>query len=305
MKKIVALSAPFPGAKRPLEEGAKLGWWDFINLGDQPHHIPRADTYIFGAWHPDYEPLIRMIKDQMGYQTKICVLWTSSIGEVDLCPPETGYLSWIMESPLIDKVWFGDPGFHEAYPKKSFFAYYPLAVNVGMAEIPIPEKHQIVTLFCPSTTKKNILVQLMAVKIAQRLATPEEFFTLHTNVDGYGWILKDIRHHQHPWLEKAEYEALIGSSKCNLALSHCETFNYQVAEAALLGTPSLISNTIPLMGYLVEDHTNVLRVVEGIQEMLHEDTGYAIRNRGALIHQALGRNKQTELTLAQNFYLAG
>ena len=89
--KIVGLSVPFPGARKPLEEGAKLGWWDFILLGGSRVEIPPAEVYILAAWHPLYNQLIGLCSG-----ARLGVLWTSSGGEMDLEPVETSYLNGIL-----------------------------------------------------------------------------------------------------------------------------------------------------------------------------------------------------------------
>ena len=50
MTKRVALSVPFPGVSRVLEEGEKLGLWEFITLDGSPVKIPDADQYILGGY---------------------------------------------------------------------------------------------------------------------------------------------------------------------------------------------------------------------------------------------------------------
>jgi len=244
-RNIVAISVPFPGAKRPLEEGAKLGLWDFILLEGPRIVIPNAETYILAAWGPAYEQLLRLSS-----RSKLGVLWTSSVGEMDFTPVEQGYLNRLLKDDRISFIWFGDPSLAMAYPEKGFYLPYPLKVDE--ADPPYVEKREIATLFCPTGPKKNILNQLVAMKLVQR----DHKLTLHTNVEGYEVILEELDCVRHPWLPEVEYRELIASARINLAVSHCETFNYQVAEALTLGTSSVISATIPLPGHIVLDPNN-------------------------------------------------
>lgn len=229
---IVALSLPFPGAKRPLEEGAKLGMWTFILLGKGQISIPPADIFILAAWHPAYEQLL-------GLPGRIGVLWTSSAGEMDFTPVEQHYLNNINRDPQIDFIWFGDPSLARVYPRKGFYAPYPF--DVDEVALPAVEKRNIVTLFCPTGMKKAIYPQLLAVKLIQGSVD----LTLHTNIQGYDHILNELDCQRYGWLPDEEYKALVASARINLAVSWAETYHYQGCEAALMGTPSVGSRAIP------------------------------------------------------------
>lgn len=240
--KIVALSVPFPGAKRPLEEGAKLGFWDFVLL-DGKIEIPPADLYLLGAWHPIYEHILSAPADK-------AVLWTSSVGEMDFTPVERGYLRGLLDDTRISFLWFGCHALGAAHEPKGFGAPYPFAVPENEAGLPgIAEKKDIITLFCPTGPKKNILNQLYALRLAATKYGID--FTLHTNIAGYDQELRAIpKVVRHGWLDRPAYEALIASARLNMALSWAETYSYQAVEAALMGTPSLASPSIriPVMG---------------------------------------------------------
>jgi len=251
--KTVFLSVPFPGAKRPGEEGAKLGLWDFILLGGSRVTIPEAKTYILAAWHSAYEPLLGLATE-----SKLGILWSSSGGEMDFEPIEQEYLLRIREDPRVSFIWFGDTSLAQLYPEKGFYAPYPFDVNKVVD--PHVEKKDIATLFCPTGPKKNILNQLLAMKLVQK----ERKLTLHTNVHGYDAIFKDLDCVRHEWLPDVEYRSLLACAKVNLACSWCETFNYNVAEAALLGTISVISSTIPIPGLRVLEVNNPIYIAEKI-----------------------------------------
>jgi len=249
---LATLSVPFPGARRPLEEGAKLGLWSFTLLNEQTREIPAADTYIMAAWSPAYERLL-------SYGDRRGILWTSSAGEMDFMPIERQYLWEIMMDPRIDFVWFGDRGLAEAFPGKGFYAPYPLSCDLQPPQV---AKEDICTLFCPTKASKNIYNMLLAMKIVQR----KQKLTLHTNIEGYEEILHDldvVRYNY--WLPTPQYHNLLARAKVNLAVSWAETFNYQVAEALLLGTASIISHTIPVPGITVSGPNDP----EDIAEIIH------------------------------------
>lgn len=266
MPRICGLSAPFPGAKRPLEEGAKLGMWEFALIDSPRVDIPPANIYILAAWHPVYSQILDVLDDSR----RIGVLWTSSVGEMDFTPVEQEYLNWLLKYSRVEFIWFGDPALARIYPEKGFYAPYP--IDVDSVKPPGLEKKDIITLFCPTGPKKNILNQLLAVKIIQREGLD---VVLHTNIQGYSELLNSLNCVWHNWLPDVEYQELIASAKVNLACSWCETFNYQVAEAALLGTISVVSPTVPIPGLVVNTPNNPVIIAEKILEGIG---GYLLGN---------------------------
>ena len=281
----MGLSVSFPGAKRPLEEGAKLGLWEFVPLHEGRVTIPPADIYILAAWHPAYEQL-------MGLQGRIGVLWTSSAGEMDFVPVELGYLTGILADPRISFIWFGHLALAELHPAKGFYAPYPLDTAI---DAPVLEKADIATLFCPPGPKKNILNQLIAMALVQR----EIRLTLHTNVplNQYRGVVPKLDAVEHGWLPQAEYHRLLGMATVNLACSWCETFNYNVAEAALMGTPSVTSSTIPVAGLPVAD-PNDPREIEREILAICNNPSVNVTMRASVRQQAERRNSELRHILA-------
>lgn len=225
--------------------------WEFVLLEGERIAIPPAEVYIFAAWHPVYEQLL-------GLGGKIGILWTSSGGEMDFEPVEQAYLEMINRDPRISFIWFGDTSLARIYPQKGFYAPYPM--DVDGVNLPDVEKKDIATLFCPTGPKKNILNQLLAMKLVQR----GRKLTLHTNIRGYDNILRELDCIRHEWLPDVEYRSLLACTKVNLACSWCETFNYNVAEASLLRTVSVTSSTIPGPGLRVVEVNNPVHIAEKI-----------------------------------------
>jgi len=286
MSKICGLSVNYPGARRPLEEGAKLGLWDFVLLEGGRVDIPPADIFILAAWHQSYSQLLGLGK--MG------VLWTSSAGEMDFEPVESQWLGDILNDPRISFVWFGDRSLAAAFPQKGFYCPYPLDVSL---EPPKVAKEDIITLFCPSGPKKNLANQLLAVGLAQR----EAKLTLHTNIQGYDSMLSLVDHVKHPWLPQEEYYRLLASAKVNLAVSWCETWNYNVAEAGLCNTASVTSPTIPVPGLVVENANSPLDIANGILQIASASTEMGEKARSEVIKFAKARNDELKHILqAQN-----
>jgi len=232
--------------------------WEFVLLTGGRISIPNADIYILAAWHSAYEQLL-------GLGGRTGVLWTSSGGEMDFEPIEQEYLRRVREDPRISFIWFGDLSLAKIYPEKGFYAPYPM--DVDEVNPPDVEKKDIATLFCPTGPKKNILNQLLAMKLVQR----ERKLTLHTNVQVNvpgvaGYHVEGLEVEVHSWLGEAEYHRLLASAKVNLACSWAETFNYNVAEAALLGTTSVTSPTISIPGIMAINPNSPAAIAKKILE---------------------------------------
>lgn len=236
---LAALSLEFPGVIRVLEEGEKLGLLRLVRLGPgRRADIPMAEAYILGAWHPVYEDLVVAVK-QAQPRSRVIVLWTSSSGEVGLEPQEQEMLNALLDHKAVDAIWFGDRGLAALYHDRGFYAPYPLMVTPRREGTHVGSDY--ITLMAPPTLKKNLFTQLAAAALIQRQVD----YTLHTNVPVPEVLARRLRFTQHEWMRREEYNTYIASSSLNLAVSYAETFNYQAAEAALLGVPSVCSRTIP------------------------------------------------------------
>lgn len=238
-----------------MQEGEKLNWWEFVHLDGQEAIIPIADTYIFAAWDPIYDKVIEYIVPE---KSKVISLWTSSVGEMDFEPIERSFLSHIIQHPRISHVWFGDTSLARTNGPKGFWAPYPIRIVKGQPE-EYPKKNYI-TMFCPSGPKKNILNQLTAIRILQET----EDLELYTNVNGYDDILALMKCRKFGWLEKIEYQSKMMASRLNMACSWAETYNYNVAEAALLDTVSVTSNTVPISSLRIKDPNDPLEIADEI-----------------------------------------
>lgn len=204
-------------------------------------------------------------------ESKIIDLWTSSTGEIDFTPVEQGYLQSLLANPRIDAIWFGDYSLSLVYPEKGFHAVYPF--DIDHFDVPKVDKTNTVSLFCPTGPKKNIINMLWGIAIARK-ENPE--IELRTNIEGYDFILDKgaiLGSHtmRFKWLEDYDYRQLIAACRVNLAVSHAETYNYQVAEALMCGTPSVISPTVPLPGYIVRNPNDANEIAKRILDAFGND----------------------------------
>jgi len=277
-EKIVAISVGFPGVVRALKHGRDLKLWDLVVLSEQPVHIPRADAYILGAWHKSYSQLLKELPEN----SRIGILWTSSAGEMDLEQVEISYLAKIIDNERIDCVLFSTEALANSFKKGVFFPY-PIVIRIPLTKK--QEKQEIITLFCPPTFKKNVLNQLLAVKELQK--TRE--IKLHTNLLPYKKIMKwlGLNFELHNWLPEKEYYSLLSRSKCNLGVSWAESFNYQVLEAALCNTFSVVSPSVwwyPEKDLMVLNPNNPLEILQKMLECIKKNESCSI---GSLLEKAL------------------
>lgn len=296
--RVVALSVPFPGVSRVLKESEKVGMLKFCPIGGDRVAIPPADVYILGAYHPFYDQLLPHLDGKIG------VLWTSSAGEMQLEPVEQDYLHRLLVDPRIDFIWFGDPGLAAVFKDKGFYSPYPMSLDVQRPDVP---KQDIVTLFCPTTAKKNILTQILAVALVQR----EVDVTLHVNfgIDPALKAATGLRVVEHGWLERGEYVRLLASSRANLAVSLAETFCYAAAESVLMGTPCVLSSAIPWapMGdtSTVDAPGSIEDIVSALRAVLTDNPEKCLLLQEASLRLHItGAREKFEARLSERFALA-
>ena len=228
---IVALSAPFPGVSRVFEEGEKLGLWTF-HLVERETDIPPADTYILGAWSPAYDAMLSRLSGKVG------VLWTSSAGEMDLEPVEIEMLRHVLRDPRIDFIWFGDQSLGKMWDK-GFYCPYPLDYRPE----PSCDPQRVISLWAPGTLKKNLLNQLLAVSAFQGEGNSVKLYT-NVSLDPIRRLGITLDAVEFGWLDRKRYHEILRRSLVNLSTSWAETFSYQMAEATMLGVPTVSSSAI-------------------------------------------------------------
>lgn len=286
---ICAVTAPFPGVVQVLQNGFLLGLWDLVDLGKiGGTNIPAARTYLFGAWHPEYEHIIEMLP----LDAQIVVLWTSSGGEVGFEPLEQGYLLRLLANKRIAKIWFGHRPLAVAFPEKGFYAPYPVAESLFHSRA-IPQKQKILTLFCPATLKKNLFNQLVACTIFQQ---KHGGYRLVTNTPVPEVFKGKLVYQEVGWLPDPGYFAVLESSSVNLACSFAETLNYQSLMAAGCYTPSVGSSTIPWLPIQAQAPPND---PEAIAEVMWQVLGPGPADGETQREAAIEWGMQANLSVAQ------
>jgi len=247
----------FPGASRVLRDLAGLGLADFTYLEDLRFPVD-TDLCILAAWAPAYH----LILDKLPCTF---VLWTSPLTQAELSDPELDYLSFIMRSDKVERVWC-ERSLAEVLGGKAFWLPFPVDVERVQKYKQSGERSG-VGLFVPSRGYKNIASQLAAVKLLQNR---DPSLLLHTNVmdTKYRRLISmlNIQAEFYPWLPEEEYYRLLGSLRLILHVSLSESWAYGVSDAMLLGTVCLVSRAIdwvdPSLGLTVENPDNPIEIAE-------------------------------------------
>ena len=284
---IVAVSAAFPGVSRVLEEGEKLRVWDFVRIDqDGTVKMNKADIYLLGAWHPGYEELVSFLHRDFR-EVKVGVLWTSSCGEMGLEPIEQEFLERILADDRIDFIWFGDPALADIF-EKGFHIPYPLKYEEHQEE----KKERSISLFAPRTAKKNLFTQFAAAKLAQ----DKYGLILHTNVTlPFECGVNAVKY---PWLPRNELQRVVSSSLLHMGVSFAETFSYATADAALWGTPSVVSPAVSWApaAYSVSNPNDASEILEAVECVLESP-----RNATEAFRQSLMLHATTDGELLTEF----
>jgi glycosyltransferase involved in cell wall biosynthesis len=269
---------------RVLQEGQKLGYWSLHDVYAPKFKVPfsedpdEKDIFLFGAWHPAYDALFDIIKNARPDAIK-GVLWTSSAAEVGFELREHGYLRHIIESSDVDFIWFGDKDL-VGLCDKAFHARYPLVYGPHDPA----EKQDTITLFAPTTVKKNLFNQLLAIHYLQE-RRPDLHLRTNLDPDFIFSLPFTIRHRAMGWLPATKYADVLRHSQLNFAVSWAETFCYQVAEAAMLGTPSVLGCQLPWLSYdrdFFADPADVGNIVEKAEYVLDNREAVTQRLRDEL-----------------------
>jgi len=237
---LVSISLPFPGVTAYLNHFSRVVGSKHITLQSNTNiQMPKDATVIIGAWHPIYRDLIPRIQNKKG------VLWTSSAGEMGLEANgvEIIYLAEILrllDGGKIDFILFADPGLAKVFDRDSTY-WIPCPIATDLVKYEPINKIDGVGFFTPQKLSKAMFNNLLAVKLIQRNRDTK----LHTNIRGYENVTRMLKIDAeiYDWLPMEQYHKLLSSVKVNLAVSWAgEYFNYQVIEAALLGTPSVVNS---------------------------------------------------------------
>lgn len=311
-KKISFVSSmDYPGVSSVGLHGERAGLWDFNYLEVlTPSSIAdmKSDILIFGAYHPDYGRLLQGSFGKVGYYVTSSSFEVEQTGSLEL--QQLQHILKLLGRDEINFVLFGDPSLAAVFSrdplldslnayglKKIYHAPYPLNPNITPPDV---DKIDGVSLMCPAKLSKNILSQLMAVKLLQSEigGCHSPTMVLYTNLSSYHSRLNllGVRCELSGWIPQHDYYLLLSRMKINLACSFAETLNYNVFESSMLNTTSIVSPAVEWYAKLFPDlvvanSNNPLQIKEKVREWLDFDFSEV---RGIVLQYARKNNMRLE-----------
>ncbi len=295
----------FPGTTAVLKHYNVTG---LVEHSDEisPRTVAGRKMVVLGGWHHIYYEAVRKIQSS---NVPIGLYWTSSVGQMDFSNNgiEVSYIHIIADlvrTELIDFVFCANPDIQnclQQFIPQDKVIHLPYAFDWDEVK-----KHQIddiyvgkdwVDLFCPGDTRKNMLVQIHAAKIAD----------VHLHGSGlrprYKWFsdLIKVRYTDMGWMPKDKYYQAVQTMKMGLQVTYAETFDYVVAEHFALKRPCLISTVMgrwvdkklwkDLMVHNLDDPFEVANLIENIIHMTKkQQKGLNIRCYNFMKKEAEQRN---------------
>jgi len=250
MKEILTVCPDaFPGVKSQFEHLAVTTGMTEHSQTVSKKTIEGKKLIIFGAWDYDY---YRALKRLMAYDIKKGLLWTSPVGQVGFSPEmiEVSFLWQIrdaLENRMLDYLFIPTKRITKAF-KRIFGAekvkYLPNTYDLESVEKfrdpSLQKGEDWVSLYNPAGTRKNMLNQILAARLAGVL--------LHLN--GMPKMLQDfadlvgLRYVDMGWMSKESYFRSIQTMKVGLKVSYSETFDYCLFDHFVMKVPCLFSKTI-------------------------------------------------------------
>jgi hypothetical protein len=256
MSRIVAICPQaFPGVSAVFKNGAKLGLWDFIYLGDR---IPLDATFlILGGWiNSYYEFLGNPALLVAVYLTSTIAQMEFSLNQIELL--QVREIGKLLEKNLIKYVLAGWQDVID-FPFKKFKEdqrafYCPYPINLEFKRFDFRLKiNKSIGLFSPQAVRKNLQNQVLAA-----LHSGE----LHTNLRIASGRIK-----HHYWLPDDEYHKLIGSLWVTLHCGFSESLCYAAVESILAGTVPIISLQVAQNLSIPDDFATVVKQVDSARNI--------------------------------------
>jgi len=211
--------------------------------------LPYGDNIIFAP----FSPLIAHLVNELSKKgIRPSVMWCSTLSQAEMTRGEVEMLTILLNLLNTGKIK------HQMAHRRIFESYGYFSKQAVFFPHPIdlrifdPVKKQTldginVDLFCRPRLGKNILTQVLALKMTE-LDTK-----LHINFDlgKLGKIVEPIgvKPIIHSWLSQLDYYGLIAGMNMSLQVTFGESFNYAVAERMALSVPVLSTFDI----YLLEE----------------------------------------------------
>lgn len=236
---VFLVSKAYPGVCSVADHGLSLGLWDKAFVEDHtPGGLASYDRVILGAWHPSYEPFLRL-------RARKALLWTSSPGQSAFREKDVLRLVNHLAIQGIFRLWFGSAELAEVWRPEEFAAHFPYPVSVdllsrGVPEVPVPDERRRmgVSLFSPDDPRKNLMAQYQGFVLAKR---EENGLSLFSNCcrDQPGSMVNN-----YGWLPRAQLEHVLAACRTNLSVFPYESFSYATVEAIMAGAIPIVSPAV-------------------------------------------------------------
>ena len=211
--------------------------------------LPYGDNIIFAP----FSPLIaRLVNELSKKGIRPSVMWCSTLSQAEMTQGEVEMFTILLNLLNTGKIK------HQMAHRRIFESYgyfskqavfFPHPIDLKIFD-PV-KKHKLaginVDLFCRPRLGKNILTQMLALKMTELDAK------LHINFDlgRFRKIVEQVglKPIIHSWLSELDYYGLIAGMETSLQVTFGESFNYAVAERMALSVPVLSTFDI----YLLEE----------------------------------------------------
>lgn len=240
---IVTFSTGFPGVSRVFKEMERIGF-----SVHNPNPLPNdPDLIILGAWDPYYENLLHRFP-----KSRFMVLWTSPILQTEFSSLETEHFLRVRNLLIkkrIEYIWFGEEQWLSLNLPNSFYAPYPVTLR-DIPTVDLQPGH--VSLFGPLAPRKNVLTQLIACSIANKIVhinTRDPQYLQFAESLGLGLQF-------HNWMKDEEYYYLVASMEVGLQVSipNVESFSFITLDHVMMDRPCLSTLDWPGTELKIIDH---------------------------------------------------
>ena len=166
-RRIITTCSPFfPGVRAVFRHGEELGLWKFMETSELlVWQYPQDALVIFGAWD-QYNYAIQHVKNA---GSKVALLWTSSIGQMEMAQGEVGFFEEIRKRHKEGKIDFllaGDETICNVWKEFLYFAYPISSQGILPINLTSKESPRAAGLFLPSHPRKNVFNQKIAAELA-------------------------------------------------------------------------------------------------------------------------------------------
>lgn len=253
----------FPGVRGTFQHLSAVAGTVHFNNPTEIFKIvkEKPDLVILGGYLDYYTQVLFTCKKE---GVKTAILFTSTLGQAELSSDfielaQLNALKKMLERNEITYLLFGSSSLSGVFASPKIKRYWnPFSVDYVQKHLKQTEnlptqKVNGIVMFMPFAPRKNIVNQLMAVKILQR--DDPSLLLLTNNIapqyrifcNDFGIVFQDMG-----WLHPINYYRALQRAKASLQITLCEAFDYVAAESICSGTPVIVA---PSVEWLYKDNT--------------------------------------------------